>query len=199
MSGKLTAFLAGGAIGALMALLYAPRPGEETRALVADKANEAWGQAREYGSQAQARGQEIYDNMSAQGKVAYQTASANASQAFTTASTNVQQAYNTASSGAKEAFGAAQARVSGLRDGSKSDSDVRNDELREKIEAARERIAAQVAKNAEESMGNAPVDVPAEAEEAAEAVVEAVEDTAAEAVEAVAEAAEEAEQAAPAE
>lgn len=43
-----------------------------------------------------------------------------------------------------------------------------NDELREKIEAARARIAAQVAKNAEEAA--------AAAENAAEVVVEAVED-----------------------
>lgn len=160
MSGKFGIFVAGGVVGAIAALLYAPRTGQETRALVADRANEAWGQARSYGSQAQARGQEIYQNMSAQGKVAYETASANVAQAYSNVSSKGQQAYNTAAAGAREALNNAKPVFAD-----------RNEDLREKIEAARARIAAQVAKNAEES----------QVMEAEANIAEAAEETAAEA------------------
>lgn len=39
------AFLIGGLLGAVIALLFAPRSGEETREMLAEKANEYWGQA----------------------------------------------------------------------------------------------------------------------------------------------------------
>lgn len=39
------AFLIGGLLGAVLALLFAPRSGEETREMLAEKANEYWGQA----------------------------------------------------------------------------------------------------------------------------------------------------------
>ena len=44
--GKLGSFLLGGAVGAGLALLFAPRTGEETRALIADKADEYWGKGQ---------------------------------------------------------------------------------------------------------------------------------------------------------
>ena len=46
MSNKLGIFLAGGAVGAVAALLCAPRTGQEARTMVAEKVNEAWGQAQ---------------------------------------------------------------------------------------------------------------------------------------------------------
>ena len=39
-------FLLGGVVGAGIALLFAPRPGEETRALIAEKADEYWGKGQ---------------------------------------------------------------------------------------------------------------------------------------------------------
>jgi gas vesicle protein len=39
------AFLVGGLLGAVLALLFAPRSGEETREMLTEKANEYWGQA----------------------------------------------------------------------------------------------------------------------------------------------------------
>jgi gas vesicle protein len=39
------AFLIGGLLGAVLALLFAPRSGEETREMLTEKANEYWGQA----------------------------------------------------------------------------------------------------------------------------------------------------------
>lgn len=155
MNGKVGVFLAGGLIGAVAALLYAPRTGEETRALVADKANEAWGTARQYGFEAQVRGQEIYNNAASQGKVAYETASANMAHAYANVSTSAQQAYNSAAAGARDAVSAAQARVADARESVMPAFSERNDELREKIEAARQRIASQVAKNAEEAVAAA--------------------------------------------
>ena len=44
--GRLGAFLLGGVVGAGVALFFAPRTGEETRALIADKADEYWGKGQ---------------------------------------------------------------------------------------------------------------------------------------------------------
>lgn len=41
------AFLLGGLIGAVLGLLFAPRSGQETRDLIAEKSGEYWGQAGE--------------------------------------------------------------------------------------------------------------------------------------------------------
>ena len=70
------AFIAGGLIGAGIALLYAPRTGAETRAMVADRANVAWGNAQDFGVRAQQRGQEIYEDAAARGQEFYQGATA---------------------------------------------------------------------------------------------------------------------------
>ena len=47
MANKFGMFLIGGVVGAVAALLAAPRPGVETRAMVADKANEFVGNAQQ--------------------------------------------------------------------------------------------------------------------------------------------------------
>ena len=49
MAKKFGAFIVGGLVGAGVALLCAPRKGVETRALVADKASAAFGQAQTLG------------------------------------------------------------------------------------------------------------------------------------------------------
>jgi gas vesicle protein len=46
--GKFTSFLFGGAVGVVVGLLVAPRAGEETRALVADKVDEYWGKSQDF-------------------------------------------------------------------------------------------------------------------------------------------------------
>ena len=119
------AFIAGGLIGAGIALLYAPRTGAETRAMVADRANVAWGNAQDFGVRAQQRGQEIYEDAAARGQEFYQGAAARV----------------------QEAAEAVRPVVT-----------EKNDELREKIEAARQRIASQVARNAEEATAAAPAE-----------------------------------------
>jgi gas vesicle protein len=56
--GKFGSFLLGGAIGVGVALLFAPRTGEETRALVAEKADEYWGRGQTWYDQGKTRVQD---------------------------------------------------------------------------------------------------------------------------------------------
>jgi len=46
--GRFSSFMFGGAVGVVVGLLIAPRPGEETRALVADKVDEYWGMGQDF-------------------------------------------------------------------------------------------------------------------------------------------------------
>lgn len=122
--GRISSFVTGAALGAIAALLLAPQTGEQTRALVAEKANAVTDEAKDFGAGFPASAQDAIK--SAQEKAASLT-----------------------KGGAAPAAPAAS---------------VADDELREKIEAARQRIAAQVAANAEASK--------AAAEEVQEAVAE---------------------------
>ncbi len=54
MANKFGMFLIGGVVGAVAALLAAPRSGAETRAMVADKAGEFAGNAQQWGDSAAA-------------------------------------------------------------------------------------------------------------------------------------------------
>jgi gas vesicle protein len=58
------AFLLGGLTGAALALLYAPRTGEETRDLLAQKVREGEARAREAKERALAKGREVVDEAS---------------------------------------------------------------------------------------------------------------------------------------
>ncbi|MFN0104784.1 MAG: YtxH domain-containing protein [Bryobacteraceae bacterium] len=57
---KVVWFLAGAAIGAAIALLYAPASGEETRAKLLDKANEGRDLLGDRGRELMDRGRELY-------------------------------------------------------------------------------------------------------------------------------------------
>jgi gas vesicle protein len=68
-SDVLMAFLIGGAMGAALALLFAPRTGEETRELISDAAREGARRARdvadrgrEIGERAAGRGRQLVDD-----------------------------------------------------------------------------------------------------------------------------------------
>jgi len=159
LMGRLGYLLFGAAAGVAAGLLYAPRTGEETRALVADKANEAWGTAQQYGSEASERGQQIYSDLSANASAAYQSASETA-----------RNVYSQASETAQSAFAGAQQRVQDFREQSGPVVAEKSDELREKIDAARQRIANQVAKNAEEAQNAMSEKIPAAADAAVDAV-----------------------------
>ena len=94
MAGRLGTFIIGGIVGAAAALLYAPRTGEETRAYVADKANEAWGNAQNYSSDASNLGQQFYGDAVARGQEMYQNAAGVAQQAYTRATETAQGVFN---------------------------------------------------------------------------------------------------------
>ena len=121
--GRISSFVTGAALGVIAALLLAPQTGEQTRALVAEKANAVTGEAKDFGAGFPASAQDA-----------------------------IKSAQEKAASFTKGAAPAAPA------------ASVADDELREKIAAARQRIAAQVAANAEATK--------AAAEEVQEAVAE---------------------------
>lgn len=60
-SGKVIWFVAGAAIGAAVALLYAPQSGEQTRRYLGDKAKESKDALAESGRDMMERGRELYD------------------------------------------------------------------------------------------------------------------------------------------
>lgn len=144
---KLGAFILGGLVGGAIALLYAPRTGKESRELVCEKVNAVWGEAKDWTSSAPAgvhdafqtavsRGDSLLHDMSEKGQKFAETARERGAQFAETAREKGQQAYSAVTS-----------RVTGAP----ASFDDANDELREKIEAARQRISDQVIRNAEES------------------------------------------------
>ena len=152
MSNKLGYFLLGGAVGAIAALLCAPRTGVETRAVVADRLNTAWNGAQDFGANAAAQTQQVYQNVSARGQEFAQTAGARVQDFAQTAGTRAQDFAQVAGARAQDFAQTAADRVQQAAGSVKAASaNINGDELREKIEAARQRIASQVMKNAEES------------------------------------------------
>lgn len=97
-------FALGAGIGAIIALLYAPRAGVETRAMVSEKVDEYWGQGQELYARGVDRATETYES----------------------------------------AAGRVNERVSNF----KPYVSDRSDELRDKIDVARERIAQEIDRNA---------------------------------------------------
>ena len=104
---RLMYFLVGGALGAVGALLFAPRTGEETRNMVADYAGNVANDAQAFGAKAAENIQNGVQQVAEKGQEAFN---------------NMQNAASDAATAAAD----------------------KNDELRAKIEAARDRIAAQV-------------------------------------------------------
>ena len=152
---KVGPFILGGLVGAVIGVLYAPRTGDQTRALLSEKINAVWGEAKDFGAGAAADPQATFQNVATKGQEFAKGATASATQAFDSVRSRV-----------KDATGQVEPAFSGEAEG---------DELRAKIEAARQRIAAQVMQNAQEDSANAPLET-----EAAEEVVEAAEEAAAE-------------------
>ena len=133
---KVTSFIIGGLVGAGIAMLFAPKPGEQTRAIVAEKANAVWGEAVDFGA-----------GMPDSAKDLYKTAREKASALLKDTPGVVQDFANEVQSKTSDF---AEEAPSQAKDAGKP-SDEAADELREKIEAARKRIAEQVMQNAEQS------------------------------------------------
>ena len=150
--GKFATFVLGGVAGAAVALLLAPRSGAENRALI---------------------GEAINDNCKIPSGVQEK-----AGQLVGAAATTSTKVINAVVDNGSDAYKAVAARAQQMAPASVRAFDANSDELREKIDAARERIAAQVAKNAEAARDAAVDKVPA-AIDAAQAATQAVKDAAA--------------------
>lgn len=155
---KLGAFILGGLVGGAIALLYAPRTGKESRELVCEKVNAVWGEAKDWTSSAPAgvhdafqtavsRGDSLLHDMSEKGQKFAETARERGQQFAVNARERGAQFAETAREKGQQAYSAVTSRVTGAP----ASFDDANDELREKIEAARQRISDQVIRNAEES------------------------------------------------
>lgn len=121
--GKFATFLIGGVVGAAAGLLLSPRTGAENRA----KLSEALSESKiEVPPQVQEK----------------------AGQFVGAAATTSQKVINTVVDNGSDAYKAVTARVQQVNPTAQA-FDNNGDELRQKIDAARERIATQVAKNAE--------------------------------------------------
>lgn len=116
--GRIGAFVLGGVVGAAVALLNAPRPGDETRAIITDWCNDNFGHGNDITAGLGDRARQTVDRAAAAG----------------------QQAYSSAASKVQEVG----KNVPGV-----GNNAVDGDELRQKIEEARQRIASQVVENAD--------------------------------------------------
>lgn len=128
---KFTSFLMGGIIGAAVALLFTPRNGEQNRAFINDQVNALTGQAQSLTAGMPEAIQDSYRSVVDQGTSIVNNAVERGTDLV-----------NTAASRVKEVSGQI-----------KEEAD--SDELRDKIEAARQRIASQVMENAEAAKATA--------------------------------------------
>lgn len=131
MGKKLGIFLAGGAVGAAIVYFTSPRSGFENRNLAKDAINTALEANGVDTSGIAAQASQVAQNVATHGQKLAQQAAEKTQEFYATAATKVQ-----------EVATGAYTSVTGAAD---------NDELRNKIEAARQRIAAQVVKNAEDA------------------------------------------------
>ncbi len=150
--GRFGSFLIGGLLGATIALLLAPRSGEETRAMVGERLNNAWDDAQKFGNQAAGNMQQAYQNVSARGQEFAQDF-ATKSQSF---------AHDVATKG-QEFYEQASARMQEAANSVAPAFSEKGDELHDKIESARQRIASQMAQNAEADDKSASVTIPVDA------------------------------------
>ena len=113
MGNKLGVFLAGGLVGAVAALLCAPRTGSETRNMVAEKANAVWGEAQELGAQTASTAQQVVEEVAG-------PEAATRTQSFAQdAVAKGQNVVSAVASKGQEIYGAAASRVQEVKSGVK--------------------------------------------------------------------------------
>ena len=144
---KLGAFILGGLVGGAIALLYAPRTGKESREMVCEKVNAVLGEAKDWTSGAPAGVHDAFQTAVSRGDSLLRDVSEKGQQFAETARVRGQQFAETARERGQQAYSAVASRVTGAP----AQFDSANDDLRDKIEAARQRISDQVIRNAEES------------------------------------------------
>jgi gas vesicle protein len=96
ISTRLTYLLIGGGIGAVIALLFAPKSGQELRGDIADATRKGIDKSREAALQVGERAGEYYDATRERATELYSQASEKASELYTTASTKVGEVAQTA-------------------------------------------------------------------------------------------------------
>lgn len=154
---KMSAFIVGSVFGAVAALLAAPRPGDETRAIVTDwAANAMGGKGGDIGERVQIRRDQITHD-----------AGVIANQAGVIAADVAQKA--------KETAGSVMSQVQAPQFGGKQAEPDTDAELRARIEQARARIANQVAENAANARKNVGGTIPS-VQDAAKDVANRVQD-----------------------
>ena len=126
--GKIKSFFIGASLGTIAALLFAPKTGEQTRALVAEKATAVAGEAKDFGAEVPGSVQDAVKTIQDKGAEFVKSAASMGQEIASDAGSKVKSATGQAAAPAQP-----------------------DDDLREKIEAARKRIAAQVMENAEAS------------------------------------------------
>lgn len=156
---KLSVFVAGGLIGAAAALLAAPRPGDETRAIVTDWATNALGD----------NGTNITERVQVRRDQIVHDAGIVANQASVIAADVAQKAKATATDMASQ--------VQAPQFGKKAAEAETDAELRARIEQARARIAKQVAENAANARQQVGGTIPS-VQDAAKDVAERVQEAA---------------------
>ena len=147
MANKLGMLIIGGIIGAAASFFTSPRSGFENRNLAKDAVNAILGGSAVGGNQVVAQATQAAESAAAAGLEILKNAAEKGQEFYATASVKVREV--------------AQNGIPGV-----AAQNAENDELRQKIEAARARIAAQVVKNAEEAqlVDAEPVEEPVEAE-----------------------------------
>lgn len=131
---KLTYLLIGGGIGAVLALLFAPKSGEELRGDIADATRKGLEKSKETAAQLQEKAGEYYEVTRDKAGELYSTAQDKASQAYTAAQDKAGQVY----SAAQDKVGDLQSKVGELADKAKGAATGSANPLTAAIEAGKE-------------------------------------------------------------
>ena len=107
ISTRLTYFLVGAGIGAVLALLFAPKSGEELRNDIADATRKGLDRSKEAAQQLGAKAGEVYDSTRAKASELYDTARDTAGQYYEASRERAAELYDTASAKAGEAVATA--------------------------------------------------------------------------------------------
>ena len=107
ISTRLTFFLVGAGIGAVLALLFAPKSGEELRNDIADATRKGIDRSREAAQQLGAKASEVYDATRAKAGEYYDTARTTAGEYYDATRERAAELYDTATTKAGEAASAA--------------------------------------------------------------------------------------------
>ena len=102
ISTRLTYFLVGAGIGAVLALLFAPKSGEELRNDIADATRKGIDRSKEAAAQLGAKANEVYDTTRAKATELYDTARETAGEYYETTRERAADIYDTATTKAGE-------------------------------------------------------------------------------------------------